>query len=82
MGLVGLVLTGTWLILRKILQPLNWLSDGVSALGEGNLEHRLPEKRGDELGNLAKAFNLMSERIREMLSALEQLLLDVSHELR
>ena len=82
LGLVGLVLTGTWLILRKILQPLNWLSDGVYALGEGNLEHRLPEKRGDELGNLAKAFNRMSERIREMLSAREQLLLDVSHELR
>ena len=82
LGLVGLVLTITWMILHKILQPLNWLSDGVSAIGEGNLEHRLPEKRGDELGNLARAFNRMSERIREMLSAREQLLLDVSHELR
>ena len=70
------------MILHKILQPLNWLSDGVSAIGEGNLEHRLPEKRGDELGNLARAFNRMSERIMEMLSAREQLLLDVSHELR
>jgi signal transduction histidine kinase len=82
LGLVGLVLTITWMILHKILQPLNWLSDGVSAIGEGNLEHRLPEKRGDELGNLARAFNRMSERIMEMLSARDQLLLDVSHELR
>ena len=51
-------------------------------MGEGNLEYRLPEKRGDELGNLARAFNRMSERLREMLTAREQLLLDVSHELR
>ena len=64
------------------MKPLNWLSDGVYALGEGDLEHRLPEKRRDELGNLARAFNRMSESIREMLTAREQLLLDVSHELR
>ncbi|MDG2064702.1 MAG: HAMP domain-containing sensor histidine kinase, partial [SAR324 cluster bacterium] len=78
----GLILAGTWLTLRWIMRPLNWLSDGVSALGKGDLEHRLPEKRRDELGNLARAFNRMSYSIKEMLTAREQLLLDVSHELR
>ena len=82
LGLIGLILAGTWLALRWIMRPLNWLSDGVYALGKGDLEHRLPEKRRDELGNLARAFNRMSESIREMLTAREQLLLDVSHELR
>ena len=82
LGLIGLILTGTWLALRWIMKPVSWLSDGVSALGEGDLEFRLPEKRGDELGNLARAFNRMSESLREMLTAREQLLLDVSHELR
>ena len=82
LGLIGLILLGTWLTLRWILKPINWLSGGVVALGKGNLEHRLPEKRGDELGDLSLAFNQMSERIREMLLAREQLLLDVSHELR
>lgn len=82
LGLIGLILAGTWLALRWIMKPLNWLSVGVSALREGNLEHRLPEKRGDELGNLARAFNRMSDSIKEMLTAREQLLLDVSHELR
>jgi len=82
LGLISLILLGTWLTLRWILKPINWLSGGVVALGKGNLEHRLPEKRGDELGDLSLAFNQMSERIREMLLAREQLLLDVSHELR
>ena len=82
LGLIGLILTGTWLVLRWIMKPVSWLSDGVSELGEGNLEFRLPEKRSDELGNLARAFNRMTESLREMLNAREQLLLDVSHELR
>ena len=82
LGLTGLILTLTWMTMRWIMKPINWLSEGVSAIGDGNLEHRLPEKRGDELGKLALAFNKMSERLREMLEARERLLLDVSHELR
>jgi len=80
--LTGLILTLTWIAMRWIMKPINWLSEGVSAIGDGNMEHRLPEKRGDELGKLARAFNKMSGRLREMLEARERLLLDVSHELR
>ena len=80
--LTGLILTLTWMTMRWIMKPINWLSEGVSAIGDGNLGYRLPEKRGDELGKLALAFNKMSERLREMLEARERLLLDVSHELR
>ena len=68
--------------MRWIMKPINWLYEGVSAIGDGNLGYRLPEKRGDELGKLALAFNKMSDRLREMLEARERLLLDVSHELR
>ena len=39
-------------------------------------------KRSDELKALAEAFNDMTDRIREMLHTKEQLMLDVSHELR
>jgi signal transduction histidine kinase len=39
-------------------------------------------KRSDELKDLAEAFNDMTDRIRGMLHTKEQLLLDVSHELR
>ena len=51
-------------------------------MGKGNLNHRVSLKRSDELGELATAFNGMTERIRNMLRAKEQLMLDVSHELR
>ena len=39
LGLTGLILTVTCLTLRWIMKPIRWLSDGVSALGEGNLEY-------------------------------------------
>jgi len=81
-----LMLTGiialTWLVIRRILRPLKWLSTGVEQVTGGNLEHRVPESRKDELGDLASAFNAMTVRISQMLTSRERLLLDVSHELR
>ena len=72
----------TYLALRWVLQPVHWLSGGVEALAQGQLEHRVRSDRHDELGRLARGFNRMAERISTMLSARKQLLLDVSHELR
>jgi signal transduction histidine kinase len=51
-------------------------------VGAGRLEHRIPEAGHDELHDLARAFNAMAERLAKLLHSKEQLLLDVSHELR
>ena len=72
----------TYLALRWMLQPVHWLSGGVEALAQGQLERRLRSDRHDELERLARGFNRMAKRISTMLSARKQLLLDVSHELR
>ncbi len=80
--LLTLILAGAFLSIRWILKPVRWLNDGVREVGRGNLKHRVPLKRTDELRDLAAAFNDMTERIRDMLHTKEQLLLDVSHELR
>jgi signal transduction histidine kinase len=81
-ALLTLILTGVYLMIRWILRPVKWLNDGVRQVSGGNLDHCLPVKKSDELGKLAEAFNGMTARIREMLHAKQQLLLDVSHELR
>jgi signal transduction histidine kinase len=83
LGLVSLILAGTYLAIRRLLRPLRDLSDGVERLGRGELGSRVPDRgRKDELGDLARAFNGMSARLEETARAREQLLLDVSHELR
>jgi signal transduction histidine kinase len=80
--LLTLILAGAFLSIRWILRPVRWLQEGVHEVGRGNLKHRVPEKRSDELRELAAAFNEMMDRIRDMLHTKEQLMLDVSHELR
>ncbi|UCF92264.1 MAG: HAMP domain-containing histidine kinase [Desulfobacterales bacterium] len=81
-GLLTTILIAAYLSIRWILRPVKWLDEGVQQVSRGNLMHRVPLQRSDELKDLAAAFNAMTERIREMLHAKEQLLLDVSHELR
>lgn len=80
--LLTLILAGAFLSIRWILKPVRWLHEGVREVGRGNLAHRVPVKRSDELRELAAAFNDMTDRIRDMLHTKEQLMLDVSHELR
>jgi len=82
LSLLTLIFVGAFLSIRWILKPVRWLNEGVREVSRGNLKYRVPLKRSDELRDLAAAFNDMTERIRDMLHSKEQLLLDVSHELR
>lgn len=80
--LVSLILGGAYLSLRRILKPIARLREGVIAVGQGNLDHRVPPQPADEFRALALAFNEMTERIQGMLETRERLMLDISHELR
>jgi signal transduction histidine kinase len=77
----GVVLT-TQAVLQKLLRPLRVLNDGVTRLGEGDLGVTVPRTTTDEFGRLTDTFNLMAGRVREMITARDRLLIDVSHELR
>jgi signal transduction histidine kinase len=72
----------SYLFLRKTLGPLRTLKAGVNEFDDGKLDHRIPEAGPSELRDLAQTFNGMAERLSRLLSSKEQLLLDVSHELR
>lgn len=79
---VGAVLTLSYLTVRWLLLPLGWLTAGMQKMGRGDLDATVPIRKHDELGELAATFNDMSEKIREQVRSRQQLLLDVSHELR
>jgi signal transduction histidine kinase len=82
LSLLTLILTGAFLSIRWILRSVRLLDHGVREVSQGNLKHQLPLKGSVEMRDLAAAFNDMTERIRDMLRTKEQLLLDISHELR
>ena len=79
---IALILLGAYWLIRRILRPVRLLDKGVKAVGRGDLLYHVPVTKSDELGQLSQAFNDMTERLRTMLAAKEQLLRDVSHELR
>jgi len=57
---------------RRIARPLEELARGAAAIREGNLDVRLPEAGGGEVGALARAFSAMVGELKEK-AALEQM---------
>ncbi len=82
LALMAAVFVVAHVVLRRSLRPLRSLQEGVARLGEGDLDVVVPNRTRDEFGDLTEAFNRMVGRVREMVRARDQLLLDVSHELR
>ncbi|ACB73607.1 sensor histidine kinase [Opitutus terrae] len=79
---IVLVVVVAYLALKWLLAPLRRLNEAVNRLSAGELDVALASATGDEFGRLTEAFNRMVGRVRGMIDAREQLLLDVSHELR
>lgn len=67
---------------RRLFRPIEEIRQGVARFGRGELEHRIPQQRDDELGDLAGRINGMAGEIGRMLEAKRQLLLAIGHELR
>jgi signal transduction histidine kinase len=76
------ILGAVYLLMRRLLLPVRVLSEGVQRLRAGDLDVEMHTGRTDELGRLVESFNAMTRAIRERIRARDQLLLDVSHEIR
>ena len=75
-GLVSFVLAAV------ITRPIRRLRHAAQTFAGGDLSVRVPAKGHDEVAALARDFNLMADRLRDLLEAQKRLLRDVSHELR
>ena len=81
-GAILLVLYLAYRAIRWLFRPVQDIQNGVQLIGAGALDHRIPIRRTDELGDLTNSINAMAEDIEKMLDAKRQLLLAISHELR
>ncbi|MBE2227559.1 MAG: HAMP domain-containing histidine kinase [Ignavibacteria bacterium] len=79
---ISVVIVILYFLLRNLFSPLKDLSAAVVSIGEGNYDVKLPKGRKDELGELADSIGVMSDKINSSIKSKEQLLIDVSHELR
>ncbi len=84
-------LAGSWLISRGLARPLGELRQAMAVVGAGDLDHTIAPRSRDEIGDLARAFALMTEQLRqsraqlvqsEKLASIGQMAAGVAHGLR
>ena len=81
-GVLLLTLLLCALLATTIAVPLRRMAATALRAGDGDLTARVPARRRDEVGQLARAFNQMAGRRQQLEEARRQLVSDVSHELR
>ena len=72
----------SYLLAKVISHRIRQLRYAVQGVTEGDLSARVKLGGNDEVTDLATDFNLMADRIQNMLTSQRQLVSDVSHELR
>ncbi|MET0819833.1 MAG: HAMP domain-containing sensor histidine kinase [Aeromicrobium sp.] len=71
------------LLAGHLVRPLRSMAGAARRAGDGDLSARVPaDRRADEVGELARAFNTMAARREQSEDARRRLVSDVSHELR
>jgi two-component system sensor histidine kinase CpxA len=73
------------LLARHLSSPMRSLRAATRRLADGDLQARVGPpvaRRGDEIGELARDFDAMAERLENLVASQKRLLRDVSHELR
>ena len=73
----------SYILLRQLLRTIGKITVTADELGRLNLDQRLGDQGSDdEVGDLARTFDEMLDRIDRVMQAQRRLLADVSHQLR
>jgi signal transduction histidine kinase len=70
------------LLARQLSGPVLGMEDATRQIAEGDLEIRLKDYPGNELGRLAESINHMTERLLSLETARVRFLSEISHDLR
>ncbi len=85
-GLTLIVIAAVgWWVSRRLATPLQHIQSAARGIADGALDRRVGSAlagRSDEYGRLARDFDHMATQVQSLLESRDQLLHDVSHELR
>jgi two-component system sensor histidine kinase CpxA len=83
LALIGLIVALLIIpVSRLITNRVKQLQQSALRIAEGDLSHRATVKGKDEIGELAQAFNHMTDKLERMITSSKELTANVSHELR
>ncbi len=78
----AIAMIATLVLSRRILAPVEALTTAARKMGSGDLGQRVEVRSSDEIGELARAFNTMSESLERAEQLRRQMVNDIAHELR
>ncbi|XYI01048.1 sensor histidine kinase [Sorangium sp. So ce1128] len=67
---------------RHLVRPLQRIASAATRFGQGELTARAGIQRSDEIGEVGRAFDDMADRVTRLMTAQQELLANVSHELQ
>jgi len=70
--LIAIAVNAVNFLTIKIIKPLLNLEEGARIVGGGNLDYKLEIKTEDEVGEVAREFNKMTEKLKESRKGLEE----------
>ena len=73
---------GSFILAGMMVSPIKKLSRGAEQIGQGKLDYHITVRRKDELGKLAREFNNMAVRLKELDEMKKDFVSSVTHELR
>ncbi len=81
-GVTALVLsTVIGLTIRQSFRPISALTDTATAIAKGDLSRTAPVESEDEIGLLARTFNIMTDQLRGLISGLEEQVVERTQDL-
>ncbi len=77
-----LMFAAFWFMTYRLTKPLRIMSSAAKAMAKGDFSRRIPVTSDDEIGQLAVAFNQMTNSLARLEEARKSFIANVSHELR
>src|SRR6185369_16795295 len=78
----GAAILAALLLSRRILGPVEALTEAARRMGQGDLSRRVAVRSRDEIGELAQAFNGMADSLERIEQLRRNMIGDIAHELR
>ena len=72
----------SYVLSNRVLSPLKEVTEAIYKMRAGDRNARARILSNDEVGDLANAFNLMAQQIKEAEALRESMIVDLAHELR
>lgn len=79
---LGLAFISGLILTRRVLAPLSQMTDVSQKIASGDYTARIHISSGDEVGQLATAFNRMADSLERMEQLRKSMVIDIAHEIR